>query len=467
MKSTIKLSAIGFLLILFASISAFAEKNVEINTEPLSAEFLLQQEPGKYGEDSATCLINLSLYREFYKQWRASGFTSKAVYDAYTPWRWVFFNCPQASQNTFVDGTNMVEYFLRKEKTIEAKDKYVDTLMMIYDQRIKYFGREGYVLGRKGSDLIKYRPDNYEDAYNIFKRSVEIQGNQSESFVVAYYFRSVARMVDEGKLDKGLIVEVYDQVDQIINFNLKANKNDAEATASWENVKGNIEVSFEPYATCEDLIAIYSEKFSDNQENIELLKKITSMLDSKSCTDSELFFQASVKLNELEPSPNSSLMIAKMLIRKEQFDESIPYLEDALKIDDDNTKADIFMLLSNVYRQQNNFPVARRYALQVLDLKPNNGNAYITIGDMYAFSAPDCGDNDLTKKVAYWAAVDKYIRARQVDPEVADIAQSRIATYSQQFPTSETIFFYDFEEGAEYTVGCWINEKTKVRALKQ
>ncbi len=467
MKSKIKLSAIVFFLIFFASSSIFAKNNFEIKTEPFSAEVLLQQDPGKYGEDSATCMINLSLYREFYKQWRASGFTSKAVYDAYAPWRWVFFNCPMASQNTYVDGTNMVEYFLRKEKTEAIKDKYVDTLMMIYDQRIKYFGREGYVLGRKGSDLIKYRPDNYQEAYAIFKKSVEIQGNESESFVVAYYFRSVARMVDEGKLDKGVIVETYDQLDQIINFNLQASKNDAEATASWENVKGNIEVSFEPYATCEDLIEIYSLKFSNNQEDVELIKKITSMLDSKSCTDSELFFTASVKLNELEPSPNSSLMIAKMLIRKDQLSESIPYLEDALKIDNDNTKADVFMLLSNVYRQQNNFPVARRYALQVIDLKPNSGQAYITIGDMYAFSAPDCGDNDLTKNVAYWAAVDKYIRARQVDPEIADLAQSRIATYSQQFPSSETIFFYDLVEGAEYTVGCWINENTKVRALKQ
>jgi len=86
---------------------------------------------------------------------------------------------------------------------------------------------------------------------------------------------------------------------------------------------------------------------------------------------------------------------------------------------------------------------------------------------MYAASASDCGDNDLTKKVAYWAAVDKYMRAKQVDPEVAEIAQSRISTFSQQFPNSETIFFYDLKEGDTYTVECWINEKTTtVRALK-
>jgi tetratricopeptide (TPR) repeat protein len=461
-----KLLSISLLALLLLSNPILARENEEVTTEDFSAAGLIQQEPSRWGEDSAACVMNQSLYREFYRQWRASGFTSPAVYDAIGPWRFVFFNCPLILQNTYIDGIQMMEYFMRKEKSEEVKDKYVDTLLMIYDQRIEYFGREGYVLGRKGSDLIKYRPEDYENAYNIFKRSVELQGNESEFFVIVYYFRSVTKMVDEGKLDKSVIVEVYDQVSQIVDHNLKANQNDANALASWQNVKENIEVVFEPYATCEDLIDIYTVKFEEDSENVELLQKITSMLDQKNCTDSRLFFDASVKLNELEPSPNSSLMIAKMLIKKDEIQESIPYLEDALKIEDDKTKADIFLMLSNVYRQMSDYPTARRYALQVIDLQPNNGQAYLSIGDMYASSAPRCGDNDLTKKVAYWAAVDKYIRARQVDPDIAEIAQSRISVYSQQFPTSETIFFYDLNEGDEYTVECWINEKTKVRALK-
>ncbi len=462
MKSVIKSSAIGLLLLLTFSVSLSAESGIRTST----AQLLLQQDPGKYGSDSATCVMNLSLYREFYKQWRASGFTSKAVYDALTPWRWVFLNCPAASQNTYIDGAAIMEYFMKKEKSEEAKDKYVDTLLMIHDQRIASFGREGFVLGRKGSDLAKYRPDAYKQAYPIFKRSVELQGNESESFVLAYYFRSVTRMVDDGSLEKITVVEVYDQLMQIVDFNIQASKNDAEALASWQNVKGSIDVSFEPYATCEDLIGIYQTKFDQTPNDVELLKKMTAMLDSKGCTDSDLFFHASVKLNELEPSPNSSLMIGKMLIKKEKYTESLPYLEEALKIDNEILKADILFMISNVYRQLKNYPTARKFALQSLEIKPNNGQVFISIGDMYASSAHDCGDNDLTKKVAYWAAVDKYARARQVDPEVAEIAQGRISTYSQQFPSSETIFFYDLKEGDDYTVECWINERTKVRAVK-
>jgi hypothetical protein len=85
---------------------------------------------------------------------------------------------------------------------------------------------------------------------------------------------------------------------------------------------------------------------------------------------------------------------------------------------------------------------------------------------MYAASAAECGDNDLTKKAAYWAAVDKYRKAKNADEDVVDIANKRIEIYTKQFPGTETIFFYDLKEGDPYTVGCWINEKTTVRAAK-
>ena len=465
MKTNLKKALFGLIAFVIMTGSAVASGSATKTDEVLKEKIFIPQEYGKYGKDSAKCVMKLSLYREFYKQWKASGYKSPSVNDAIVHWRWVFNNCPEASQNAYIDGSNMMEYFMKKAGSDEEKAKYVDTLMMIYDQRIKYFGREGYVLGRKGSDLVKYMPEDYEKAYHIFKKSVDLRGNKSESFVLVYYFRTVLKMVDAEKLDKALMVETYDKLSGIIEYNLD-NATSPNKKSAWENVKGNIELSFEPYATCEDLIPIYTKKFEENPENVELLTKITNMLDKKDCTESDLFFETSVKLNELEPSPHSSFMIAKMLIKKNKYDEAIPYLEDAMQIDDEDEKADVFLILANVYNQKKNYPKARSYARNVLDIRPDDGNALLLIGDMYAASASDCGDNDLTKKVAYWAAVDKYYQAKSVDPDVAPIADNRIQIYSKQFPNSETIFFYDLNEGDSYTVGCWINETTKVRALK-
>ncbi len=461
-----------FLLSIFAGLiicgSSFASGKIsnEHATKIVKNTDPILQDQGKYGKDSALCITNISLYREFFKQWKASKYKSPGIEDAIGPWCWVFDNCPKASQNIYIDGLKMFEFYMKKAKSDEDKDNYIDTMMMIYDKRIKYFGREGYVLGRKGSDLFKYKPEEYEKAYYIFKKSVELRGNKSESFVLIYYFRTTSKMVDAGKIEKGVIVDTYDQVSEIINHNLEANKDDSKKLSNWENVNGSIELAFEPYATCEDLIDIYKKKFEETPEDIKLLKKITKILDKKNCTKSDLFFQASVKLNELDPSPASSYLIAKMLVKNEKFNESIRYLEEASKVEDDDSKADVYLLMASVYSKLKDLQKARTFARKSIDLRPDNGHPYLIIGDLYAGSAKNCGNNDLTSKVAYWAAVDKYKMAKKMGPDVAELANKRIALYSKHFPHAETIFFYDLKVGDPYTVECWINEKTTVRAAK-
>ena len=107
----------------------------------------------RYGDDSVTCVMNISLYREFFKQWKASNYKNETVNDAIDPWRWVFMNCPRGTENTYIDGVKIIQYMIETVGDPAMKDKYIDTLMMVYDQRIDYFGKEGSVLGGKGVDL--------------------------------------------------------------------------------------------------------------------------------------------------------------------------------------------------------------------------------------------------------------------------------------------------------------------------
>ena len=92
----------------------------------------------KYGADSVNCVMNLSLYREYYKQ--------KNYDDALKSWRWVYNNCPSSSGNIFKNGPTLIKYMIKKYP--KNKATYADTLMMIYYKRVQFFGKEGYVLGR-------------------------------------------------------------------------------------------------------------------------------------------------------------------------------------------------------------------------------------------------------------------------------------------------------------------------------
>lgn len=84
---------------------------------------------------------------------------------------------------------------------------------------------------------------------------------------------------------------------------------------------------------------------------------------------------------------------------------------------------------------------------------------------MYA-SERNCGADDFEKKAVFWAAVDKYAKAKQVDSELEESMNSLIASYSQYFPSKEDIFFHDLKVGDTYSIGCWINERTTVRERK-
>ena len=422
---------------------------------------------GKYGPDSITCVMNISLYREFYKQWKSSGYKNQTINDAVPSWRWVFKNCPKGTQNTYIDGVKIVTYLMGQEKDEARKSKYVDTLMMVYDQRIVYFNKEGYVLGRKGVDLYKYRTEAYEEVYNTLKRSVELEGNKAAGPTLVYYFRATISMAKNGKADTGVIVDVYDRISGIVDYNIKKNEDNQKKLANWEIVKGNVELSFEPFATCKDLVPLYRKKFAETPDDIELLKKITGMLDKKKCQEDPLYFETSKKLYELEPSPASAYLLGKMLLREGKYRESIKYFEQMEGCEDKEVHSRAYKYMAEAYRALKDFQIARKFALKAAGINPDDGEVYIIIGDMYAESAKECGNDDLTKRVAYWAAVDKYYKAKRVDPELSEMANKRIASYSIYFPTTETIFFYDLKEGDEYTVGCWINEKTKVRAAKQ
>jgi len=360
---------------------------------------------------------------------------------------------------------------ISEEKDKEQKEAFIDTLMMIYDQRIEFFPlhyktkktQEGSILGRKGVDLYQLRPGAYEEVYEILKRSVELEGNKSKSAVLVYYFRVTSKMVNDEKIEKEVIVDTYDKVIDIVDYNIK---NNAKKKNDFENARGNIELTFEPYATCEDLIGIYNKKFEEQGDDPEVLKKITGMLDKKGCTDSQLYFDATVKLYDLQPDAESAFLIGRMFLKREDYEKAAEYLTAATEMEDADKRADCYLLLAESYRNLRNFPKARSYALQVVEIRPEDGNPYILIGDMYAASAKDCGGNELTNKVAYWAAVDKYYKAKSIDTSLTEAAIERINSYSSVFPTPETIFFHDLKEGDPYTVGCWINENTTVRASK-
>ena len=168
---------------------------------------------GKYGADSVQCVTNISLYREYVKQ--------KNYDDAISPWRKAYMTCPKATKNIYIDGAKLFKHLIKKNKGNEELQKaYLDSLETLYDNRIANFGKENYVLGLKGSDMIKYSFSDLDRAFAYLKQSVEGQQTKSKATALFSYFKAATQKYKANSFEKTDVLEVYAIVSDYLDINI-------------------------------------------------------------------------------------------------------------------------------------------------------------------------------------------------------------------------------------------------------
>jgi len=398
------------------------------------------------------CEKNYAIYRNEYNQ--------KNYEEALKSWRKVFNNCPDFNQYTFTNGVKMYQYMIKQDK--ENKISYLDTIMLIYDTRIQYFGNKEKIFGDKGSDLLKYDPDRFIEAYEMMKMSLEFTGNSTKPTVLVSYFKSLVKYQrSDVTITKQDVLDAYVQLSDVISYNIN---NNPDYSKYYLAAQKNIENMFAPYASCDDLILVFESRLKEENLSVSVLKKITSLLDKKNCTDNEVFFTAASKLHDLEPTASSSYDMGNTSLAKKNYSAAVEYFTQAIEMTEDlSKKASYYLKLSYSYQMIKSYSKARDAAINASKLKPEWGEPYIIIGDLYASSATKCGSTSLEQRSVYWVAVDAYKKAKSIDNLLSEKANKRISTWSKQFPSKEDCIWEDISEGSTYKVGCWIGRSTKVR----
>ena len=190
---------------------------------------------------------------------------------------------------------------------------------------------------------------------------------------------------------------------------------------------------------------------------------LTTLMRNSDCTDEDLFYKASKELYKLEPTAESALNIALLAYNSGKYDDAINYYQQAVKLETtEDKKADYYYGIALSYSRQGNKVKSREFARKASEVRPDWGDPYLLVGQLYADSKNDCSSISLPGAV-FWAAVDQFIKAKSVDPSVEEKANKMILTYSAYFPNKEEAFFQNVIEGNTYVIGCWINETTKAR----
>lgn len=467
-------------MILIASIPAMAcAKKAKKEAAELPVNQIEQSHP-EWDDDpplTQECQRNLSLVHEDVK--------NKQFEEAYEPWLQVYTECPNANKSIYTNGAKIVDYFYEKATDPQEKERLARLALEMCDKRIKYFGDDpkyprAYILGEKGLEYCEHFPEDQtkEVAYPWFKEAVTTLKTQSKVTVLVEFvkisynlYRSNPEQYGEQFIADYTLASGYLQ--QMAEN--PAMKNASVAAQQKDYLDNLFAVS--GAAECSKLDEIYGKYVADNTNNFDNLLKVMKLYKKVDCTESDTYFAAAEASHKLQPTEESAAGCARMCEKKEDWQGAIAYYNEAISLveeqDDDDLDDYTYKIALINYDKFKNYIEARQFARKSLEYAPSQGRCYILIGLCYAAAKPysegsyPAAKCAILNKTVFWAAVDKFQKAKEVDPSCTEDANKLISSYSRYFPTREEMFDLPNEfNGGTFVVGGWINEKTVCRAAK-
>ncbi len=458
----------------------------------------------KYGAneaDSVKCLEQITNFRTFYN--------AKNYTDAYEAWQYVIQNCPCSWDGIYTNAQTLFQNLIKEEKDSARREMLIDSLFYTFDMRSTYFPDKftpGSGLGFKAYNTMRYRKSQYEQAFNWFVQSVEMEKENTQPAIWDAYYQ-LAENITKAKRDTSIVVEAYERATDYLDLSiLNATKAYEQGTDALEELQKQLEngqidrMAYDkqakkltndttrqaklitnyrktlvkinnavtPYASCEVLDMLYTKKFDEIKGDLAAVSKMVNTMFKGGCTNSQVFQDGLEILHKANPNRNTAYMMGNLTFKNyaknqssEELSRAIEFFKEAVNLSETHEqKADANYMLALAYRMKGSFSESRSAAYEALKARPNMGKAYILIGDLYASSGGRCSDDQVPGAYA-WAAADKYAKAAAVDPSCASEANAQRAKL--RYPSKDELFKRGLSAGASVHVGCWIQENTTVR----
>jgi tetratricopeptide (TPR) repeat protein len=412
---------------------------------------------GKFGAtpaDSAKCVINLNFIKE--------EMNNNNYNKAYELFRELIQICPTASQNMYLYGITIMQDLANKTTDQIAKQKYVDTILNLYDRRHEIFNRpsKGEIAYRKAGVLIDYRPDAHSDIIKEYENAAKNNYKPADSYI--QIMQQAKIMYEKKLLDGDATIARYDDITKAME-KLPVTDETVEARKTVDGLF----LSMPELNSCETIIAMYTPKFQANPEDIDLIRGIRYRLsNTEGCRETQLFADVVEAGYRLEPNAESAFQLAQLFLIRGDKDKAMSYMNEAIEQETDKLQKTKYILqVANVYFSEGRVSSALSLANQAINLNPNAGEAYMIKANCYASMAKNASECEFGGRPIFWLVVDLLQKAKSVDPSLASTANSSIAAYSKYFPSYQEIFLNEYSEGQQYNVNC--NGVTGTTTIRQ
>jgi len=366
--------------------------------------------------------------------------TAERYEAAKAPLDWLLKETPDLNPSIYIQGVKVYEN-LAETTTGQQQENIQDSVVLLYDLRMKYFNDIENVTNRKAAgayEVWKERKDKYKDLYEIEKEAIEMLGAKSFYYNTIYYMDAARRYkLTGGPLTDIDIIEIYDQLQDILDEMLS----NGESEQKIQKARDFIEKLFNSAVTinCDLIDQKLYPKFIEDGKKLEDAESIVKFALAGGCTNSDSFLGAAKVVQKNSPEFGLARMIALRSKANENLSDAKKYFEQALKYTEDNIKkADVHIELADIASKMGDKSQARTYAYDALNEDPSRTEAYALIGDLYLNSFTQCkGGNDVVKDRAV------YIAAYKMYQKSGDATRMKVA--KEQFPSNEDIFNYDYD----------------------
>ena len=403
-------------------------------------------------------------------------------------WSQVFKKAPGATKNVYLDGVKIYKHLHAKENNPSIKEKHLNKIVEIFDTRANCFPQDKpNILARKALELKKLNAD-LKMTYAAFAAALE-EGDKIPSFALVPCAEIVTQYYLEGGIGDTEKDKVYHQIEKISSTNI-LNQNDKDNYhAAWVRTKKTFkEADIAPNNNydhianvtkdCYSITRSYKTKVSKDPNNESLMIKALNELGTLDCEEASKYrivllgMQEEQLRKQIDGSlatikSGSIIASANAAYKSGNFTKSIELYNNAIKDTDDvSKKVDYIYQTAKIYyvKLSDKF-MAKNKLQEVLELDPSHAKSYLLLGDIYYSAAKECfPDSEFDQKMVIYASIDKWKKAKDVDSSLKGVAEERINKYSRYLPTKSELFLARGKfKGNTYRIGCWINEKVKVK----
>ena len=170
-------------------------------------------------DDKATAEEKNALYTDNFKQ---GNYRAAANHLS-----WLLTNAPNLNKSIYINGVKIYNGLAGEATDNAKKIAFQDSVLLLYDLRIKYFGDEGKVLNRKAFDAYKYYKgdkDRYEELFMLFKSTFELNGNKVMDMNLLPYMDIIRRYkISDGNISDQEVLDIYEEIVKITNYKIIQN----------------------------------------------------------------------------------------------------------------------------------------------------------------------------------------------------------------------------------------------------